>query len=499
LSEDRPSTGAAHDLGDGTLGRTLVRSVGWVAIDKWGTRITSLAVLLVLGRLLVPQDFGLVALASSFVALVTIFVDQGFSKALVQRRELAPQHIDTAFWTSLGLALALTLVTLLLAGWLEALMHAPGLARALRWLSLGILLHAASSIPGALLERDFRFRALALRRLSSTLVGGAVAVALALAGMGVWSLVAQTLVSGVVSLVALWAATRFRPRLCLQRAALRELWPVGMGVFGIELAGFVNGQADRLIVGALLSPAELGAYFMAMRIISILVELFTSVLSSMSLSVFSRLQDDPGRLLDWLYRLTAASSTLTLPCFTITAILAPTLIPALLGPHWAVSVPAFQILSLLGAINAVASFDRSVLLAAGRARWAFLLTLGQSVLGVVLVLLATPFGVLGVAAAVVARQYLFWPVRLWVLQLAIGLEPLRYLSQWFRPFAASLLILVLHQALLQAWPALRSVPLAYVLALGSSGLALYVLALRLLHPLAFSDMRTAMALLRRQV
>src|SRR5262249_12864460 len=151
-------------------------------------------VLVVLGRLLAPADFGLVALASLFITFVGIFVEQGFGKALIQRPQLEKQHVDTAFWTALGVAVALTALTMAAAGLGERVVNLPGLAPVLRWLALGLVINALSSTPAALLERSFGFKTLAIRRLASTIAGAAAAVSVALAGGGVWSLVAQVLV-----------------------------------------------------------------------------------------------------------------------------------------------------------------------------------------------------------------------------------------------------------------------------------------------------------------
>jgi PST family polysaccharide transporter len=373
-----------------SLGKLAARSMGWVVADKWGTRFTSLLILVVLGRLLSPADFGLVALASMFITFAGIFVEQGFGKALVQRQELQPEHIDAAFWTALGVAAVVTLATVLVAGPIAQAANLPALAPVLRWLALGLVFNALSSTPSALLERSFGFKSLAIRRLCSTFAGGVAAIGVALAGGGVWSLVAQTLVGAVAGLVALWAATQWRPRAQFRMSALRQLWPVGFGVLGIEILSFIGSQSDRLIVGAFLGTRALGLYFMAMRIVAIMVEVFASIFSAVSLTMFSRLQQDEVRLREWLYRLTAASSALTLPCFALAAALAPVAVPFVIGAQWSASVTIFQILTLLGAVNSVAYFDRSVLLARGRARAAFLLTLGQSILGIVLVLVAAP-------------------------------------------------------------------------------------------------------------
>ena len=399
----------------------------------------SLIILTVLGRLLTPADFGLVAIATAFLAFVSVFAEQGFARALVQRATLPDVYPSTTFWVSflssaiLGAAVAITAPFVA-----EIFGGGDTLTAVIQVSAISLVLNAIASTPAALLERDFDFKALAIRRFMGTVTGGAAAVVAAFAGLGVWSLVIQSLVTATVSLVTLWLASSWRPSFTFSIQALKQLWTVGGSIIGMELVSLVNSQADRLLIGAALSPEAVGYYYLAIRVVAIMVDLFSAVFSGASLTTFSRLQDDRPRLLAWFYKLTSMSSTTALPVFAVALVTAPVMIPFIFGQQWGPSVVLFQVLSLLGALNAVAYFDRSVLIAVGRAKSAFLLTLGQAVLGVLLVLIAVPWGVMAVAIAVTARQYLYWPMRLFTLKRNVGVSPPKYLLQWLRPFLTSL-------------------------------------------------------------
>jgi O-antigen/teichoic acid export membrane protein len=476
--------------------KSAVRSVLWIAVDKWGTRLTSLLTLIVLARLLAPADFGIVALASTFVAFASIFVDYGFSKALIQRRDLEPEHMDAAFWVTCVLGIALFVTTLAVAPLFAALMKTQELTAVLRWTAVALLINAISGTPAALLERSLKFKQLAGRRVASTFAGGAVGISVAMLGGGVWSLVAQNIVGAVVACATLWWASDWRPRFTFRMTSLRDLLPVGMGVLGIEIIGFLNAQADRLLIGFFMTPQALGYYFMGVRILQIIGELFSSVFSAMSLPAFSRMQDDHDRLRSWLYRFTRLSSMITLPVFFLAALLAPVAIPWVLGSQWHESVPIFQVLTFVGALTAIAYYDRTALLALGRTRTAFLLTLGQSVLGVLFISVALPFGILAVAIAVVARQYLYWPVRIMVLRNAIAIRPSTYLGQWFRPFLACAAMAGAVYACHALWPGLPESPVLFIVVTTLIGVTVYGLALSRLQPDALTELRTTVQTLR---
>lgn len=437
--------------------------MGWAIVEKWSTRLVSLIVLLVLGRLLEAQDFGLVALGTVFMTFMNIFVDQGFGRALVQRRDIAASHTSTAFWVSLVGSVVLAALLIVGAPFVAAALGEADLSPVIQVMSIGLVLYALSSIPQALLEREFGFRALARRRVVATAFGGIAAVLGALAGWGVWSLVLQVLITAAVGVVVLWRASPWRPRFMFSLNSARDLWPTGLSVIGIEFVGFLNSQSDKLIVGAVLDATALGYYFFAMRIISIMIELFSTVMSSISLTTFSRLQDDREELRTWLYRLSAVSCLIAIPAFACLATVAQEAVPLVFGPQWSESVLLVQILCVLGAVNAIAVFDRSALLAVGRNRLAFSLTFGQALVGIGFVVAALPAGVTGVAVAVAARQILWWPVRLVALKHALGVSPMRYLSIWMRPALVSTAAAAVAYVLVDRVWDLSAAPILYVL------------------------------------
>jgi O-antigen/teichoic acid export membrane protein len=425
-----------------SFGARVRSSLLWSALDKWGTRIMTLVVLVVLGRLLQPEDFGVVALASAYLAFVNILVDGGFGKALVQRKSLSARDASTAFWANMALSLVFLVLTLVLARWAEDAFDSEGLGAVLVVLSPVLVLQAAASAAAALLERAMDFRSLALRRTVGTFVGGGAAIAAALSGWGVWSLVLQQLVTAGLSLIVLWWRTPLRPWQGISWRSLRELWGVGIYISGTSLVGAVNSQADRVIVALFFGPAALGYYYMAMRIVSVVVEMFTSMFSTVSLTVFSKHQSDMPSLRTWLRKLTDSSSSITIPVFTVLVSVAPFAVSLALGPQWFESVPVLQILCMLGAINSLLIFDRSVLIAVGRSGQAFGISVVQAALGLLLIWLAGPHGLLAVAAAVVVRQILVIPIRFTLVGRATGATAGDYFGGWLRVLASCAVALV---------------------------------------------------------
>ena len=412
---------------DGLRGR-MVSAVAWTAVEKWSGRLLSFAVFALLTRLLDPTNFGLFSLASAVVAVLSVFVDSGFSKAIVQRPALSRVDTSTTFWSSVVLSTAIYLLLVATAVPLAALLGDPALAPVLRVAGLVVPLSALSRTTAALLERDLRFRPLAVRQLTGNVAGAAVAVPLALHGAGVWTLVAQVLVAALVSTVLLWALTDWRPSLEFSRDSLRSMLSFGVHTLGIDLLAALQTNLDKIVVGALFDARTLGYYFVAQRATGVVLELATSVLGRVSLSVMSRVQSDRQRLNRALRQLTLASSVVALPAFAMLAIFADVLLPLLVGDGWSASVPLFQVLTLSSALAAGMLLDVNVLTAVGRPAVALRLSILQNLVGVGLILLAAPFGTVAVAWSRSLRLLVLWPARLWAMRRHAGIEIAAYVG-----------------------------------------------------------------------
>ena len=463
------------------LHREVSHAIKWVALEKWLSRGLSLGVFAVLTRFVPVEDFGLIAMATVVVSLITVFVDSGFSKSLIQRGTLGRDDASTAFWTSLGIAVVLAALMVLTAPLIASLFGDERLGPVLMALSAALPLAALSGVPAALLEREIQFRALAVRQLIGAVVGAMVAIPLAVLGFGVWALVAQTLATLLAAVIVLWTATGWRPGFRYSRAALREMTAFASSFLGIEVLNSVQMNIDKLLIGAFLGPVQLGYYFVGQRALNILTELISSILGRVSLTTFSRIQHDPARVERVLRKFVFASGAVAVPVFGICALLAPQIIPFLFGAGWVPAILVFQLLAPSAALNSITSLDKNVLLAARHNRAAVALGITQTVVGTVLLLVALPFGMLFAAASRSISAILMLPVRLWILQAKIGIRAWRYLGRVsvcvlaLLPSAA--LVIVLQQT---GWATVGHVFFAFAVPVAALAFLLYCATLLLI-------------------
>ncbi len=421
-----------------SLRQKAVKGIVWTATQNWGGQAISFVVFSVLARLLGPEAFGLVALASVFIAFLQVFLDQGFTQALIQRQELDPEHLDTAFWTNLAIGMLLTGLGVAAASLVADWFKQPQLTPVVRWLSLSFLIGSLRGVQQALFSRRFAFKALAVRSLVAVLVGGVVGLSMAFLGFGVWSLVAQQLANAFAGVLVLWWASDWRPGLKISVKHFRDLFNFGINIVGFNLLDFFNRRADNFLVGYFLGPVALGYYTVAYRVLLVMIQLLTSTINQVALPTFSRLQKEPGRLRQAFFTATQLTSLISFPTFLGMAVLAPELVVVLFGTQWIPSIPVMQVLAFIGILQSVYYFNGSVILAMGKPGWRVWLNCLNAVTNVVAFAVAVRWGIVAVAAAYVLRGYLFSPISILMIRRLIQIELTVYLRQYAAPLLGSL-------------------------------------------------------------
>lgn len=464
-----------------SLREKAIKGVVWSGVQNWGSSLISSAVFVVLARLLQPEVFGLVALALAFAGFMEIFLRQGFAQALIQRDDLEPGHLDTAFWITVLMGAVLTVVGIAVAGLVGTLFNEPDLTPVIRWYSLTLLIGALSNTQQAILQRRLAFRSLAIRSLVAAVAGGVVGITMALRGFGVWSLVGQALTIGLVGAVVLWTASDWRPGFNVSRRHFQELFSFGAYVMGLGGLTFLNRRADTLLIGYFLGPVKLGYYNIAQRLLQVMTQVLTQTVSSVALPIFSRLQHDAGQMRSAFYTVTRMTSVIAFPAFLGMLVLAPELVRGLFGTRWEESIPVMRVLALMGILHSVTFFSGTALMASGKPSWRLAIGMVNSLVNVTALMLVVRLGIVWVATAFVVRAYLLSPLSLLALRKLIHVEPITYLRQFTAPLIGSLgmvLIVLGAKRLLLDLTALHfALPLCILI-----GIVVYSLGILLIAP-----------------
>ncbi len=430
-----------------SLREKATKGIVWSVIQKWGREAVSFLTFIALSRLLAPEAFGLVALATAFTAFIEIFLDMGFGAAIVQRTDLEREHLDTAFWISTLTGLLFALVGLAASGWIASFYDEPDLAPVLMWLSISFIFVGLSSTQMAILRRRMAFKNLAARSMAATIVGGIVGVGMAIAGFGVWSLVGMNLARSLAGVIVLWQASEWRPRFYVSKKHYKELFTFGASVTGNNVLVVLVRHSDDLLIGYFLGPLILGYYTIGYRLLLVIIRLVTGISNSVAFPTFSRLQHNPKRMRQAFYKVTQYTNLLTFPVFLGLAVLASELILALFGAKWEESIPVMQLLALTGMLQAVLFFNGSILRATGKPSWQFGVMLITAVGTVIGFLLAVRWGIVAVAASFVIASYLMAPLSYIAVRKQIQVDLKTYLGQFAVPLLASLIMILVIMGL----------------------------------------------------
>ena len=328
-----------------SMKRTALLTGLWSMAESWGFRIVSAVVFLLLARLIEPAAFGLAALAQVYLVVVQTLCDQGITTALIQRESLEEGHKDSAFWANLAVGVILMALTILFAGPLASLYGEPRLAPVLRWYSLAPLLASMSVVQTALARRELRYRVLAVRQTAGALVGGLVGVGMAFAGMGVFALVGQGLVTQAMGVVILWKIVDWRPRFAFSRRHFMDLFGFSFNVLATDIMYIIGGQADRLLLGYFFGAAEVGYYSVAQRLIAITADFVGGSTQGTVLPLFSRIKNDKARVARGLRTAQSTLTMIVIPAFVGLAVVTPSLLRVGIGVRWDSSILPAQILA----------------------------------------------------------------------------------------------------------------------------------------------------------
>lgn len=357
-----------------------------------------LATTLILARLLSPAAFGVISLAMVVIVLVDHLKDLGTGPAIIQRQRTTPGLLDAVFLLNIGLGTLLAAALALTAEPVATLLGQPTAAPVLAVMGLLTLVTSFGQTHQALLRRKMEFSAIARFGVIDAAVASVVSVVLAVAGLGVWSIVYGTIGGALVSTLYLWRASPWRPRWAPSLRELGEIWRFSMHLFAANLAWFVFlGQADKFVVGRWLGLTALGVYSLAQRAVSYPLSSVGSVVGQVLYPALSRLQGDTEAMGRVFTRASASVAMLLFPAMAGVAIVASPAVTAFLGPEWKELAPLVWILAPAGAIQAVTSLSYHLTTAVGRTDWTLRWQLVQAVVYLASYFVGIPWGVTGVA------------------------------------------------------------------------------------------------------
>jgi len=378
-----------------SLKRRAIDAFAWDFSGNLARQVVTFVLGIYLARLLSPREFGLVGMVMVFIELSQGVVDLALGPALIQKPNPSSLHYNSTFLVNVLMGLLMTMAAFLLAPWIAGFYEAPSLVRITQALAPFFLLRSLMIVPESLLRKRLSFDLLTQVYLAAAIVGGGVGVVMAWGGLGVWSLVAQILLTNVVSVAGLWLFGGWQPRLEFGFAELRELWGFSSPLFAAGMLDQVFTRADTVIVGKLFNASTLGLYSRAKSLTRLVIRFTSESIGQVMFPVLSEILEEKDR-----FRRVVEQSLIVV-CFASLAlsgwlfVVATPLILVLLTEKWLAAAPILQLFCLSAYVFPVNSVVLSILKSRGHTRTFLRLEIVKKTLYGVALFVGFQFGIFG--------------------------------------------------------------------------------------------------------
>lgn len=378
-------------------GQGVATSMIYKSMERYVVMAFQMVVQIVIARILSPTDYGLVAMMSVFISIASVFINNGFNAAIIQKKEANFRDFGTALFLNFLIGVFLYAIFFFTAPAISKFYDESQLIVCLRVLALILPIGSISSIQSAIAVRNMQFRNLFICNVIGSVVSGIIGVSAAVLGMGFWALIAQQISSIVIITIALTYHATWKPRFDYQGSSAREQFSFGWKMLGASLINSIYNELNSLIIGKKFSAADLSFYTKGRTFPSTITSGVDSALQSVLLSSMSKKQEDEKELHRLIRISSVANTYMLVPVLCFLAVAGDTIVSLLLTDKWLPMVPFMQICCFTYAFHPVASINMQVIAAVGRSDMRLKLEFVKKPFGIILLILAVPYGPMGIA------------------------------------------------------------------------------------------------------
>lgn len=386
---------------DSLKGKTIA-GLFWTFAERIGAQLVSFVVSIVLARLLMPEEYGIIAIVWVFINICNVFVNSGFGRALIQKKEADDLDFSSVFWFSMAVSAVLYAVLYAAAPWIARWYEMEQLCPVLRVMGLRLIVASFNTVQRAKVSRDMQFKKFFFSTLGGTLFSAVVGIAMAYLGFGVWALVAQELTNVMIDTTILFITIKWRPRLMFSLERMRGLFSYGWKVLVTGLIDTLYEDFRSLYVGKLYTAEDLAYYTRGKQFPHLLVDNVNTSIASVLFPAISAAQGDPDAVKAMTRRAMMTSSYIVTPMMVGLAAVAEPLILLLLTEKWLPSVIFLQIICINCALLPLQTANIQAINAVGRSDITLKLNVIKKAFGLLMVVIFTRISVEAMAWAGVA-------------------------------------------------------------------------------------------------
>ena len=373
----------------------------WKFGERIAAQLISLIVSIILARLLLPADYGAVALVMVFITIANVFVSSGFGNALIQKKDADNLDFSSVFYINIALSLVLYAIIFICAPFIAQFYDMEILSPALRVLGIRIPIAAINTVQQAYVSRNMLFKRFFWSTLFGTLASGVVGVVMAYHGFGVWALVAQYLVNTSVDTIVLWFTVRWRPNLAFSWKRAKSLLSFGWKILVSGLIDTGYNQLRSLVIGKMYTSSDLAYYNQGDKYPSLIVVNINTSISSVLFPAMSQHQDNREKVKQITRRAIQVSSYVMWPLMLGLAVVAEPLVSLVLTDKWLPCVPYLRVFCFTYGLWPIHTSNLQALNAIGRSDLFLKLEIIKKTMGIIALLISMQFGPLAMARSLI--------------------------------------------------------------------------------------------------
>ncbi|WP_017495379.1 lipopolysaccharide biosynthesis protein [Flavobacterium sp. WG21] len=378
---------------DTSLKSTAIKGVVWSAVDKFAIQFGQFIVGIVLARILLPEDFGVIGMLTIFIALSQTFVESGLGTGLIQRQNRTHIDFSTVFVFNLAVSVFFYALLFFSAPYIASFFNQPKLIDLLRVLGLILILNAFAVVQRTKLTIAIDFKSLAKSNVIGMIAGGVCGVTAAISGYGVWALVIQMLVGTFSTSLSLWFLGNWTPSVVFSKKSFTSLFGYGSKLLMAGLYAQILNNTYNICLGKFYAPASLGHYTRAKSFADLSAGIIVSIVQQATFPVLATVQNDRERLVSIYSRMIRMSAFFIIPLMTLIALLAKPIVIVLLTEKWISLIPLLQWMVFARIFLPMSAINMNLLNAVGRSDLYLKVDLSKLPLTILAMIITIPLGV----------------------------------------------------------------------------------------------------------
>lgn len=431
-----------------SLRSSTLAALGWSGTAQVVQQLLQFIFSVILARLLSPHEFGLIGMIVVFTGFASLFSELGLGAALIQKIDIDEGHLNSVFWINVAAGIVLTGIVAASAPLITKFYNEPVLRLIIMVIALNFFVGSLNIVQRTLFRKNLNFRRLAQIQITSIFVGGLTAIIMAFRGLGVWSLVAQSLVVTTISMILMWWFSPWRPSFSFDTKSLKELLGFSSNLLGFDIFNYWARNLDNLLIGRFIGSSALGIYSCAYKLMILPISQISGIISQVMFPVLSIIQNDIERVKRIYLRSTRSIALITFPVMTGLFVVANPFILSIYGAKWAGVIPILKILCLIGVVQSVGTTVGWIYTSQGRTDIMFKWGIFSGVVRAILFVIGLRWGVIGVALCYVIGSYLILLYPGWAIPgKLIGMRFIEMLKNLSGPFFCSVVMGVVIWAL----------------------------------------------------